>query len=105
MTFFNFYHENYLSNKKILNKKKMHLNAKSNHIFFISNFYAFRLFIDYRESTVEFKRRVPIFYPGIELFLFNDSCHWIFEIIYEQHFISPTGRLNSVSTLFIYRVH
>ena len=37
------------------------------HIFFISNFYAFRLFIDYRKSTVQFKRRVPSFDPGIEL--------------------------------------
>ena len=45
----------------------MHLDAKSNHIFFISNFYAFRLFIDDRESTVQFKRRVPLFDPGIEL--------------------------------------
>ena len=45
----------------------MHLDAKSNHIFFILNFYAFRLFIDYRESTVQFKRRVPSFLPGIEL--------------------------------------
>ena len=46
----------------------MHLDAKSNHIFFISNFYAFRLFIDYRESNVQFKRRVPLFDPGIELY-------------------------------------
>ena len=45
----------------------MHLDAKSNHIFFISNFYAFRLFIDDRESTVQFKRRVPLFDPGIKL--------------------------------------
>ena len=44
----------------------MHLDAKSNHIFFISNFNAFRVFIDYRESTVEFKRRVPLFDPGNE---------------------------------------
>ena len=66
-TFFNFYLEIYLSNKKISNKKKMHLDAKSNHIFFISNFYAFRLFIDYWESTVQFKRRVPLFDMGIEL--------------------------------------
>ena len=51
-TFFNFYLENYLPDIKILNKKKMHLDAKSKHIFFISNFYAFRLFIDYRESNV-----------------------------------------------------
>ena len=36
-------------------------------IFFILNFYAFRLFIDYRESTVQFKRRVALFDPGIEL--------------------------------------
>ena len=65
-TFFNFYLENYLPDKKILNKKKMHLDAKSKHIFFISNFYAFRLFIDYRESNVQFKRRVSLFDPGIE---------------------------------------
>ena len=45
----------------------MHFDAKSNHIFFISNFYAFRLFIDYWESTVQFKCRVPLFDPGIEL--------------------------------------
>ena len=44
----------------------MHLDAKSNHIVFISNFYALRLFIDYRESTVQFNRRVPLFDPGIE---------------------------------------
>ena len=44
----------------------MHLDAKSKHIFFISNFYAFRLFIDYRESNVQFKRRVSLFDPGIE---------------------------------------
>ena len=69
-TFFNFYLEKYLPDKKILNKKKMHLDAKSKHIFFISNSYAFRLFIDYRESreiNVQFKRRVPLFDPGIEL--------------------------------------
>ena len=65
-TFFNFYLENYLSNKKISNMKKMHLDAKRNHIFFIANFYAFRLFIDCRERTVQFKRRVPLFDPGIE---------------------------------------
>ena len=65
--FFNFYLENYLSNKKISNKEKMHLDAKSKHIFFISNFYAFRLFIDYRETTVQFKHRVPLFDQGIEL--------------------------------------
>ena len=47
----------------------MHLDAKSKHIFFISNFYAFRLFIDYRESNVQFKRRVPLFYPCIVLIL------------------------------------
>ena len=68
-TFLNFYLENYLLNKKISNKKKMHLDANSNHIFFISNFYAFRLSIDYRESTVQFKRRVPLFDPGIEFWL------------------------------------
>ena len=45
----------------------MHLDAKSNHIFFISGSYVFRLFIDYRESIVQFKRRVPLFDPGIEL--------------------------------------
>ena len=45
----------------------MHNDAKSKHIFSISNFYAFRLFIDYRESNVQFKRRVPLFDPGIEL--------------------------------------
>ena len=66
-TFFNFDLENYLRDEKILNKKKMHLDAKSKHIFFISNFYAFRLFIDYRDSIVQFKRRVPLFGPGIEL--------------------------------------
>ena len=66
-TIFNFYLENYLSNKKISNKKKMHLDAKSNEIIFISNFHAFRLFIDYRESIVQFKRRVSLFDPGIEL--------------------------------------
>ena len=32
-TFLNFYLENYLSNKKISNKEKMHLDAKSKHIF------------------------------------------------------------------------
>ena len=64
--FFNFYLENYLPDKKILVKKKMHLDAKSKHIFFISNFYAFRLFIDYRESNVQFKHCVPLFNPGIE---------------------------------------
>ena len=37
--------------KKNSNKKKMHLDAKSNHVFFISDFYVFRLFIDYRENT------------------------------------------------------
>ena len=73
-TFFNFYLENYLLNKKILNKKKMDLDAKSNHIFFILNFYAFRLFIDYRESTVQFKRRVTLFDPGIE-FAANEIIH------------------------------
>ena len=57
-----------MSNKKISNKKKMHLDGKNNHIFFISNFYAFRLFIDYQESTVQFKRRVPLFDPGIEFY-------------------------------------
>ena len=66
-TFFNFCLENYLPNKKILNKKKMHLNAKSKHLFFVLNFYAFRLFIDYRESNVHVKCRVPLFDPGIEL--------------------------------------
>ena len=66
-TFFDSYLEIYLSNKKISNKKKMHLDAKSNHVFFISYFYAFRLFIDYRESTVQLKCRVPLFDPGIEL--------------------------------------
>ena len=45
----------------------MYLHAKSNHIFSISNFYAFRLFIDYRESNVQFMRRVPLFDPGIAL--------------------------------------
>ena len=39
----------------------MHLDAKSNHIFLISNFYAFRLFIDYRKSIVQLKRRFPLF--------------------------------------------
>ena len=38
-TFLNFYLENYLSNNKISNKKKMHLDAKSNRIFFILKFY------------------------------------------------------------------
>ena len=51
----------------------MHLDAKSKHIFFISNFYAFRLFIDDRESTVQFKRRVPLFDPGIELRIAQES--------------------------------
>ena len=52
----------------------MHLDAKSNHMFFISNFYAFRLFMDDRESTVQFKRRVPLFDPGIELtYIFIDK--------------------------------
>ena len=45
----------------------MHLDAKSDHTFFISNFYAFRFFIDYREITIQFKRCVPLFDPGIEL--------------------------------------
>ena len=45
----------------------MDLDAKSKLLFFISNFYAVRLFIDYRESNVQFKRRVPLFDPGIEL--------------------------------------
>ena len=45
----------------------MHLDAKSNRICLISNFYAFRLFNDYRESTVQFKRHGPLFNPGIEL--------------------------------------
>ena len=57
----------------------MHLDAKSNHIFFISDFYVFRLFIDYWESTVKFKRRVPLFDPGIEFLLslgiLNAMCH------------------------------
>ena len=35
--------------------------------YFILNFYAFRLFIDYRESIVQFKRRVPLFVLAIEL--------------------------------------
>ena len=74
--FFDFFLENYVSNKKILSKKNMHLDAKSNHIFFISNFYAFRRFIDYRESTVQFKRRVPLFDPGIKFScLLLDESH------------------------------
>ena len=51
----------------------MHLSARSNQIFFILNIYAFRLFIDYRESIVYFKRRVPLFDPGIEFELENDE--------------------------------
>ena len=70
--FFNFYLENYLSNKKILNKENMHLDAKSKHIFFILNFYAFRLFIDYRETTVQFKCRVPLFDQGIQLSRYDE---------------------------------
>ena len=73
-TFLNFYLESYLSNEKISNKKKMHVDAKSNQIFFISNFYAFLLFIDYQESTVQFKRRVLLFNAGIELYTTVGNC-------------------------------
>ena len=69
----------------------MHLDAKSNHIFFISNFYAFRLFIDYRESTVQFKRRVPLFDPGIEFYcvLFKNN-HFLnnFFFLQKMYFIA-----------------
>ena len=75
---FAFYFENYLSNKKISNNKEMHHDARSNQIFFISNFYAFRLFIDYRESTVQFMRRVPLFDPGLDfiaVYAAFAACH------------------------------
>ena len=58
----------------------MHLDAKSNHIFFMSNFYAFRLFINYWESTVQFKRRVPLFDPGIEFVSLTSKIYRILEI-------------------------
>ena len=90
--FLNFYLENYLSNKKNSNQKKMHLDAKSNHIFFISNFYAFRLLIDYRESTVQFKRRVPSFDPGIELKYF---CLFLYKKYSSRHVVATGHQVHN----------
>ena len=60
----------------------MHLDAKSKHIFFISNFYAFRLFIDYRESNIQFKRRGPLFDPNI------DRKKWVEVSIWKIYLLS-----------------